>query len=292
MRKKFSGIVAALVTPFTKEGKVNYVELGRLVRYLIEKGIDGFYVGGSTAEAFLLTQDERKNILETVLKENNNEKFVIAHVGHISTDMAADLASHAKYAGADAVSAISPFYYKFTVEEIKSYYFDIMDACDLPLFIYNYPANTGFNLTNDLLDEFCKKQNIAGVKFTCSDFFQLERMKTAHPELVLWNGYDEMLLSGLASGADGGIGSTYNCICPLIRGIYDNFVKGDISLAQEYQKRTNDIISVFIRNGVIASIKTILNFEGFNFNGCRKPFLPVTQDGVKELKEIYKKYIN
>ncbi len=118
MNKKFGGIYAALVTPYTKDGAVDYENVKRLVRHLINNDIDGFYVGGSTAEAFLLTEEERKKILEAVVEENNGEKPVICHTGAISTDMAISYAKHAEAVGADAVSSISPFYYKFSEAEI------------------------------------------------------------------------------------------------------------------------------------------------------------------------------
>jgi N-acetylneuraminate lyase len=290
MTKEYSGLIAALVTPFTKGGKVNYRELKKLVRYLINKGIDGFYVAGSTAETFLLTQEERKESLRAVLEENNGDKLVIAHVGHISTEFAADLAADARKQGACAVSAISPFYYKFSFDEVKQYYFDIIDACGLPLFVYNFPDLSGFTVTPERLALLLKNKLVAGVKFTSNNFFDMERMKAQNPGITVWNGYDEMLLSGLAAGADGGIGSTYCCILPLIRGIYDNFKKGDIKEALRYQQITNDFITVIVRHGVFRSIKTILGFEGLKLGDCRRPFEKISSQGVEELREVYKKH--
>lgn len=285
---KFKGILAALVTPYHEDGSVNLTELRKLVRHLISQGVDGFYVGGSTAEAFMLSQEERKQILEAVVEENNGEKTVVAHVGQISTDMASDLACHAKSAGADAVSAISPFYYKFSAEEIKSYYFDIMDRSQMPMFIYNFPAFSGFGLTSELLKEFKVNPHVIGVKFTGNDFFQMERMKKENPELIIWNGFDEMLLSGLAAGADGGVGSTYNCIFPLIRKIYENHLAGDYETAREYQHKVNDVVQVICRHGVFQSVKALLELEGFCFGGCRKPFGEISEAGRKQLETIYR----
>lgn len=291
MNKEFEGIYAALVTPFENEGSINYEELGRLVEYLIDRGIDGYYVGGSTAETFLLSTLERKKVLEAVIEANNGRKKVICHVGAISTDAAMDFAKHAEIMGANAISAISPFYYKFGKDEITQYYIDIMSATSLPMFVYNFPNNSGFTLTDDVLSDLCKYSNLAGVKFTSSDMFFIERMKTNHPELTIWNGYDEMLASGLMAGADGGVGSTYNCMPELIRKIYDSFMSGDIKAAQEYQRRANSVIEVICKYGVFASIKTILGFEGLSFGGCRKPFEPMCNEGIAELKTIYEKYI-
>jgi N-acetylneuraminate lyase len=291
MNKHFSGVLSALITPYTEHGEVNFTELKRLVRYEINKGIDGFYVGGSTGEAFLLTQNERKKILEAVVEENNGEKLVLSHVGQISTSFAIDLAQHAKSVGVDAISAISPFYYNFSVNEIKNYYFDIMNHCDMPMFIYNFPAFSGFTLTNDILQDFCQNPNVIGVKYTSNDLYQMERMKTLNPNLVIWNGYDEILLSGLVAGADGGIGSTYNCMCQLIRRIYDNYRKGNMEAARASQQIANHVINIMIKNGVIASVKTLLEFDGFSFGGCRKPFADMTEIGRKELFEVYQKYL-
>ena len=114
-------------------------------------------------------------------------------------------------------------------------HFDLMNAAETSFFIYNFPAFSGFSLSPDVLDEMCRCQYLAGVKFTASDFFQLERMKHAHPELAIWNSYDEMLLSGLSAGADGGIGSTYNVLCPIIHRVYDAFKAGNSAQALHCQ---------------------------------------------------------
>lgn len=291
MNNEYSGIYAALVTPYTTGGEVNYAELKKLVRYLIRQGIDGFYVGGSTSEAFLLSGRERQKILESVLEENNGEKKVICHVGAISTEFAASLARHAKAAGASAMSAISPFYYKFTEKEIIGYYRDLMDAADLPMFVYNFPDFSGFSLSESVLDALKSSGNLRGVKFTCSDMFLLERIKTKNPDLVVWNGFDEMLLSGLCMGADGGIGSTYNCMAPLIRKIYDSFCAGDIAAAHAGQQQVNEVIQVLCKHGVFPAVKTILDFEGLDMGGCRKPFSPVSEQGKHELRAVYEKII-
>lgn len=289
--KSFRGICAALLTPYDRDGNINHKMLARQVRWLIDQGIDGFYVCGSTGEAFLLSTDERKAVLDTVCEANNGEKLVIAHVGQISTEHAIDLGRHAKGAGADAVSSISPFYYKFSTEEIKQYYFDLMNALQMPFFIYNFPAFSGFSLTPELLDEMSSCPYLAGVKFTSSDFFQLERMKHAHPNLTVWNGYDEMLLSGLSAGADGGIGSTYNVLCPAIRKIYNAHTQGDLETAKHYQHVVNDMISLICQYGVFPSIKTILGFEGMDFGGCRKPFGAISDEGKDALKAGYEAYL-
>ncbi len=291
MSQDYHGAYAALVTPYTSDNKVDYDQLQKLVRHLIAQGIDGFYVCGSTAEAFLLSNEERKGILEAVVEANGGERKVICHVGAISTDTAMELARHGEKTGADAVSAISPFYYKFSEKEIIGYYDDIMDATSLPMFIYNFPNFSGFSLTEEVLNKMKRHKNLAGVKFTSSDMFLLERIKTHNPELVVWNGFDEMLAAGLMMGADGGIGSTYNAMPKLIHKVIDSFCAGDMEQTHAFQAQANHVIKAICNHGVFASVKTLLEMDGFHFNGCRKPFSPMTDEGRAELRKVYEEII-
>ncbi len=155
------------------------------------------------------------------------------------------------------------------------------------MFVYNFPNFSGFSLTEPVLAELAKSPNLAGVKHTSSDFFLMQQIKARHPELVVWNGYDEMLTAGLSMGADGGIGSTYNCMPWIIRKVYDSFRVGDLTGAQQWQEKANRLISAICRYGVFASVKTLLSFEGIECNGCRRPFSPISDEGKAELKKLY-----
>jgi len=167
-----------------------------------------------------------------------------------------------------------------------------MHAVDVPMFIYSFPDLTGFSLDNSLLQTMKDCRNLSGVKFTSKNFFDLERMKTANPELTFWNGYDEMLLSGLAAGADGGVGSTYCCILPLIRKIYNSFQTQDIQKAHVYQQETNNCIEVIVKYGVFASIKALLGFQGIQCGDCRRPFSKLTEQGYNELKLLHENHLS
>lgn len=292
MREGFNGIYVALLTPYTESGEVDCRQVKRLVRYLIRRGADGFYVGGSTGEAFLLTQEERKRILEAVLEECGGERRVIAHVGQISTGLACDLARHAAAAGADAVSAISPFYYSFTAQEIEAYYGDIMEVAGVPMFLYNFPAASGFTLTLEILDKVCAMGDVAGVKFTSSNFYDLARMRACHPEFTIWNGMDEMLSSGLIAGAEGGIGSSYNIVCPIAKGIWECVRRGQMEEARGLQTKLNEVIALSMKNGRhITVVKAVLECGGIAMGGSRRPFAPLTEAARADAERIYREYV-
>ena len=136
--EKFNGIFTALLTPFDKNGRINEKELEKLVRFNIEKGANGFYVCGSTAEAFLLSTDERKQIMD-VVKSAAPHSTLIAHIGSINELEARELGEYAKKLSYDAVSSVAPFYYKFSFSEIRDYYFRLAEISCLPMLIYHFP---------------------------------------------------------------------------------------------------------------------------------------------------------
>ena len=207
---KFKGIFPALLTPFNEKDEINEKALEKLIEYNIQKGVTGFYVGGSTAEAFLLSDEERLQVYRLVKEIVGKRCTLIAHIGCISTGQTIMFGECVQSLGYDAVSAVAPFYYKFTFDEIKKHYFDVVEHIDLPMLIYNFPAFSGVNLTTENLKLFLNDERFIGVKHTSNDYFGLEQFKTAFPHKVFYNGFDEMFLAGLSMGADGGIGSTYN----------------------------------------------------------------------------------
>lgn len=283
---KFEGVFPALLTPFTADGKINEKELVKLVEMNIEKGVNGFYVGGSTAEAFLLSIEERKYILDIVISTVKNKAAVISHIGCIATKDAQELAKHSEQAGADAISSIPPFYYNFSTEEIKEYYFDIVEKVSLPMIVYHFPAFSGVSMGMEELGAFFSDDRFIGLKFTSNDFFTLERVKNTYPEKLVYNGFDEMFLSGLAMGANGGIGSTYNFMAEKFLEIFSLVKKGRMHEALEVQNDVNTIIKLLCKIGVMPGEKEILTQMGFDFGTCRKPFKSVTEEEKEVIRKI------
>lgn len=284
---KFSGIFPALLTPFDNDGKINYTELEKLLNYCIGKGVHGFYVSGSSGEAFLLSFEERKELFSAVAKICKGRCTLIGQVGCISTSLSLQLAQHCEKEGYDAVSSVAPFYYKFGFEEIKNYYNTIAENTNIPMLIYNIPALTGIGFTSEQFDCFLNNERYMGVKFTANDYFTLERIKTAHPDKIIYNGYDEMMLCGLIMGADGGIGTTYNFMPEKFLGIYNLFNKGDIEGARALQSEANAIIEVLIKVGVLPGSKYLLSKLGIDMGNCREPFKTLSDDDKKLLDSVF-----
>lgn len=283
---KFKGIFTALLTPFDKNGKINEKELEKLVKFNLEKGANGFYVCGSTAEAFLLTKEERMQVLD-IVRDAAQGSTLIAHIGSLNEADAAEMGQHAKKIGYDAVSSVAPFYYKFSFDEIKNYYFRLADASALPMLVYHFPAFSGVNMGVGEMSKFLSDDRFLGIKYTSNDFFMMEQCKTAFPEKVLYNGFDEMFLSGLAMGADGGVGSTYNFMADKFVRIRSLFAEGKIEQARAVQQEANRIITILCKVGVMQAEKEVLNQLGFDFGVCRHPF----GEPTAEQKELIKNEI-
>ena len=284
--RKLCGILPALMTAFNESG-VDTAKVTALTKRLADAGVHGLYVGGSSGEMILMTQDERKTLLETVMESVGSRLTVIAHVGTTSTAATLELARHAEKAGAHALSSVTPLYYKYGFREVKHYYERLAAETSLPVIIYNIPVLTGSTLTTDQLAEILSIPNVGGMKFTSSDFFQLERIRSAFPDKVFYNGSDEMLLSGLSAGADGGIGSTYNFQPKTILSIYNAYRNGDVKGALAFQAKANEAIAAVLRYGVLPSSKMLLKLNGLDYGECREPFMPLDEDAEKALSGLH-----
>lgn len=269
----FKGIFPALLTPFDKKGRIDKDALEALIRCNIEKGVAGFYVCGSTAEAFLLTKDEREELYRLCAAYARGKVALIGHVGDLSVETMTGYARLCESLGYDAVSAVTPFYYKYTDEQITAYYRTLADAANLPVLIYHIPARSGVTLGLDAFDALLSDKRFLGVKFTSSDYFTFERLRERYPDKILYNGYDEMCLCGLAMGADGAIGSTYNLMAEKFIDIFRLAGENDFVSARKLQHEANDVIACMLEAGnVIAAVKYAVTSQmGIPMGVCRAP---------------------
>ena len=282
---KLNGIFTALLTPFDENNKVCEKSLEQLVRFNVKMGVKGFYVGGSTAEAFLLSTDERKLIMD-VVKDTAPECTLIAHIGSLDERAALELGRHAKKLSYDLVSSVAPFYFKFSFDEIKNYYYRLADGSELPMLVYHFPVFSGVNMGVKEISAFLEDDRFAGIKFTSNDFFTLERCKAKFSNKVFYNGYDEMLLAGLSMGVDGAIGSTYNFMANKFVKLMNHFKSGTIQEAQRIQAEANEIIEALIRVGVMPGEKAVLSALGIPMGNCRDPFGKLEGDALKGLLDL------
>jgi len=239
----------------------------------------------------MLSTEEKKRIFEIAKDEAKNEIKLIAQVGSINVYESVELAKFATELGYDAISAVTPFYYKFSFNEIKDYYNTIIDSVDNRLIIYSIPFLTGVDMSVEQFGELFENEKIIGVKFTAADFYLLERLRKAYPNHLIYAGFDEMMLPATVLGVDGAIGSTFNVNGIRARQIFDLAKEGKIEAAREIQHATNDLISAILSNGLYATLKELLKLSGVDAGYCRKPMALTTDTQVEEAKNIFDKYV-
>ena len=291
MEEQLKGLYAALLVPFDENGQVKEEGLKQIAKNAIEvEQLDGLYVNGSSGENFLISKEQKKQIFKVVKEAVGNDVKLIAQVGSLDLNEAIELGKYATNLGYDALSAVTPFYYPFSFEEIKQYYFDIIEATQNKMIIYAIPDLTGVNISINHFEELFNNEKIVGVKYTAPNFFLLERIRKAFPDKLILSGFDEMLVQAVISGVDGAIGSTYNVNGRRARQIYDLAREGKIEEAYKIQHDTNNIIETVLSMGIYPTLKEILKTRGIDGGVPKRPFSPFNEANRKELNQLIETY--
>lgn len=287
----YKGIFTALNAIYDENDNINTEEIKKLVKVYKDLGVSGVYACGSTGEGFLLSTEERKQVAKAVVDAANGEMAVIVHVGAASTKEACELARHAEEIGADAVSAVPSVYYHLSEASIETHWNTIMDASDLPFFIYNIPQLTGYDLSYSLFKKMSSKEKVIGIKNSSESTCQIERFrKIAGDDFVIFNGPDEQLLSGRIMGATAGIGGTYGSMPELYIELNRLIEKGDFNAAQKMQVKINDcIFDLLSFASLYGASKAVISLRyGINAGIPRLPMLPVSKEDPKLIALVEK----
>ena len=269
---KYKGIFPAFYACYDDKGAISPERVRALTRYLIEKGVTGLYVGGSSGECIYQNVAERKLLLENVMQEAQGHT-IIAHIACNNTADSMELARHAESLGVDAIAAIPPIYFKLPPHAIEKYWNDISSAApDTDFLIYNIPQLAGVSLNSQLLRSMLKNPRVIGVKNSSMPVQDIEMWRDEGA--IVFNGPDEQLVSGLCAGAIGGIGGTYGVMPELYLAIYKLFNEGRIAEAREIQDDCCHIIYKLCsgKSNMYATIKeTIRILGGPDVGGVRAP---------------------
>ena len=273
--KKYQGVFPAFYACYEDDGSVSPARTRALAKYLLEKGVKGLYVGGSSGECIYQSVAERKVILENVMAEVGGKMTIIAHVACNNTADSQELARHAESLGVDAIASIPPIYFHLPPYGIADYWNDISAAApNTDFIIYNIPPLAGVSLTIPLLREMKKNPRVIGVKNSSMPTQDIQMWKDeGGPDFVVMNGPDEQFISGLAMGATGGIGGTYAVMPELYLKVMDLYQAGEMKLAAEIQ---NEICRIIYKmcsahGNLYAVMKAVLKKHGMDVGSVRKP---------------------
>ena len=285
----FEGILPAIITPFDAEGNVDFDLLRDIVRFQIDKGVHGFFVCGTVGEGPLMSIEQRKSVAEAVVREAKGKVPVIVHVGTTNTAESVELAKHAESIGADAVGAVTPFFFKPDLEGLIMHYRLISEAVRVPTFVYNIPQQTGFNLTPEIFRKLCSIENIHGIKDSSGSLSQIQEIiETAPKHVTVINGADDILLAALLVGVNAEISGVANVAPEILVELYENFREGNYKKALELQRKTNVLRRILYEWSSIPSIKAALELRGIKAGMPKKPLRPLKQEEISRLKDKLK----
>ena len=293
---KYTGVFPAFYACYDENGDISPDNVQKLTRFLIEKGVQGVYVGGSSGECIYQSVEERKTVLENVMAAAEGKLVVIAHVACNNTKDSRELAAHAEKLGVDAIAAIPPIYFKLPEHAIAKYWNDISAAApNTDFIIYNIPQLAGVALTVPLLKEMLKNPRVVGVKNSSMPVQDIQMFRTEGNKVrqfTVFNGPDEQFLAGRMMGAAAGIGGTYGAMPELFVKLNSLIAEGNMEKALQLQDAIDDIIYTMCtaKGNLYAVIKAALKKnEGLDLGGVRAPLANLFPEDEKVVALVAEK---
>jgi len=279
-------LMAAISTPMHADESLHTERLSALVDSYIGRGVEGIYCCGSSGEGLLLSLDERQRVVETACDAANGRVPVGAHVGCMTTADSIRLARHAQACGVAAVSMIPPIYYQLPGSALIAHYQAMIESISVPMVVYDVPQLTGVQLDSSMMSRLLELDGVAGVKYTSKDMFLLERAVAHHPDKTYIGGFDETLVSAMAAGATGAIGTMIGFQFELFAAARRRLRAGDLAGAQQVQARINEVVAELIAIDVFPAAKYLAGRPVGDLGPCRRPFAPLSRESKARLDRL------
>jgi len=288
--RKFPGIVPPVITIFDSEGEIDGEKTKKFIQHLIDEGVHGIFVAGSTGEYSLMNMKQREEIIDIGVEAAKGKVPLFAGTGHNSTRIAAELSKYAEDAGADGVIASLPHYPKPTQEGLYQHYKAIAEAVNIPVFVYNWPGQYGLDIEPETVARLAKDGHIEGIKDSHIDIdHTAEIIRLTEGRITVWTGFETKVLPGLCLGADGSVCTIANIIPAEVVEIYDLFQQGKIKEAGKKQLSILGLFNVLSTRGDMQLLKEGLKMLGFDVGDAVMPTSKVSPEIREKLREELKK---
>lgn len=282
-----SGVIPAMVTPFTAEDTVNEPALRRLANYLVEGGVHGVFATGSQGEFWALAADEKERVWEVVVEEVRGRVPVYAGTAGVTTRETLALTRLAEKCKVDAVSILTPYFISPSDDQLLDHYRAVAEATNVPIVLYTNPARTNVKVSAELLVRLSKVPHIVGIKDSSGDLeLSAEYMRVAPAPFRVLMGRDTLIFGGLLYGANGAIAATGNVAPKLVASIYDKFKIGDLEGARQAQADLAPLRMAFGWGTFPVVIKEALNLMGMDVGPARAPVGPLSTEQRERLRGV------
>ncbi|MDE7058150.1 MAG: dihydrodipicolinate synthase family protein, partial [Lachnospiraceae bacterium] len=288
--EKYKGVIPAFYACYDEEGNISPERVQKLTQYFVEKGVKGLYVNGSSGECIYQSVEDRKIVLENVMKAADGKLTIINHVACNNTKDSMELAKHAESLGVDAIAAIPPIYFRLPEHAIAKYWNDISDAApNTDFVIYNIPQLAGVALTMGLFETMRENPRVIGVKNSSMPVQDIQMFKQAAGEdYIIFNGPDEQFVSGRVIGAEGGIGGTYGAMPDLFLKLDEFINENKMEEAMKLQYTINSIIYKLCaaHGNMYGVIKAVLRInEELELGSVRAPLAALVESDMPVVEE-------
>lgn len=281
-KQLFPGISAPQLTPFYDNGEVNYEEYTRLTRFLVEGGVKGIFVCGTTGEFANLTIEERKLLLKAAKDGAGPECKILYNITALNLKDIEDLISWAKQEGVDGVSLTAPYYHGYDGSALTDYFVQISRmASPLPVYLYNIPSMVHNNITPEILEAVCGScGNVRGIKDSSMDFMTFLKFQMAAPDegFEILTGNDAQVLTALQAEGSGAVIAMAGVFPKLCSTIYDSYRSGDLEAARKAQNTVLKLRDLVRGTIPVTAHKEMLKMQGFAMGRARFPFRELTEE--------------
>jgi len=287
-KEPFGKVITAMITPFDKEGNVDYEVAEKLAVHLVENGNDGLVICGTTGESPTLSWEEEYQLFQVIINAVGDRAKLIAGTGSNSTSEAISATKKAAKLGLDASLQIVPYYNKPPQQGLYQHFKAIAEACpDLKMMLYNVPSRTSRNLEPETVAKLAQVDNIVAIKEASGDLEQVCKIRClTSTDFAIYSGEDALTLPMLTVGAVGVVSVTAHLVAPLMKQMIQAFATGNNQLATEIQLKLFPLYQILFADTNPIPVKTALEFQGWQVGNLRSPLCELESGLEEKLKTV------
>lgn len=288
---KLEGTTVAMVTPFTKEDGVDETGMRENINYLVERGVSGILVAGTTGESATITHDEQMKMIDILVDEVNGKATAVAGAGSNSSSEALGLVKHAEDAGADAALVITPYYNKPQQHGLYEHYKLLSDSTNIPIIAYNVPSRTGTDLEVETIVKIAQLENIVAIKEANPDLDKVSQTIKRLQEIncknfMVLSGNDNLTLPMMALGAKGVISVVANVDPARMSQMVQSALEGDFKTAEKLHYELFNLMKILFVESNPVPAKEALNLMGRPAGHVRMPLAPLKEENRAKLQKV------
>lgn len=290
MNNKFKGLGIALVTPFDKNGEVDYVALRRLLDYQLSNGVDFLCILATTAETPCLTKEEKQKIKDIIVEKVNGSIPVLMGCGGNNTAAVVEEINTADFTGIDGILSVCPYYNKPSQEGIYQHFKAIAQSTSMPVVLYNVPGRVGVNIKAETTLRLARDcENVVAIKEASGNFTQIDDIiKNKPKDFDVLSGDDSITFPLMTMGATGVISVIGNALPKEFGRMVRLAAQGDFSSALQIHHKFTELFKLLFVDGNPAGVKAMLNNMGIIQNELRLPLVPAKITTMSEIAAIIK----